>query len=41
MMTIKEIEVTVREITSGYVNNDEQGVRGYNGQTRYSSALPA
>ena len=32
MMTIKEIEVTVREITSGYVNNDEQGVRGYNGQ---------
>ena len=32
MMTIKQIEVTVRDITSGYVNNDEQGVRGYNGQ---------
>lgn len=32
MMTIKQIEVTVREITSGYINNDEQGVRGYDGQ---------
>ena len=31
MMTIKPIEVTVREITNGYVNNDELGVRGYNG----------
>jgi len=31
MMTIKQISVTVREITQGYVNNDEQGVRGYNG----------
>ena len=31
MMTIKQIEVTVGEITKGYVNNDEQGVRGYNG----------
>lgn len=31
MMTIKQIEVTVRDITSGYVNNDEQGVRGFNG----------
>ena len=31
MMTIKQIEVTVGEITQGYVNNDEQGVRGYNG----------
>ena len=31
MMTIKQIEVTVGEITRGYVNNDEQGVRGYNG----------
>ena len=30
-MTIKQIEVTVGEITKGYVNNDEQGVRGYNG----------
>ncbi len=32
MMTIKQINVTVRDITQGYVNNDEQGVRGYNGQ---------
>ena len=31
MMTIKQIEVTVGEITQGYINNDEQGVRGYNG----------
>lgn len=31
MMTIKQIEVTVRDITRGYINNDEQGVRGYNG----------
>ena len=31
MMTIKQIEVTVGEITDGYVNNDEQGVRGYGG----------
>lgn len=31
MMTIKQIEVTVGEITRGYVNNDEQGVRGYGG----------
>jgi hypothetical protein len=31
MMTIKQTEVTVREITQGYINNDEQGVRGYNG----------
>ena len=30
-MTIKQIEVTVGEITRGYVNNDEQGVRGYDG----------
>ena len=32
MMTIKQISVTVREITAGYVNNDEQGVRGYDGK---------
>ena len=31
MMTIKQIEVTVGEITKGYVNNEEQGVRGYDG----------
>lgn len=31
MMTINQIEVTVGEITNGYVNNDEQGVRGYGG----------
>ncbi len=32
MMTIKRTEVTVGEITRGYINNDEQGVRGYNGR---------
>ena len=32
MMTIKQIEVTVREVTRGYVNNEEQGVRGYDGR---------
>ena len=32
MMTIKQMEVTVGEITMGYVNNDEQGVRGYYGK---------
>lgn len=30
-MTIKQISVTIGEITKGYVNNEEQGVRGYNG----------
>ena len=30
-MTIKQIEVSVGEITKGYINNDEQGIRGYNG----------
>lgn len=32
MMTIKQIEVTIGEITKGYINNDEQGVRGYDGK---------
>lgn len=32
MMTIKQTEVTVREIMQGYANNDEQGVRGFGGQ---------
>ena len=32
MMTIQQIKVTVGEIVKGYVNNDEQGVRGYDGQ---------
>lgn len=32
MMTIKQIEVTVRDITRGYVNNEEHGVRGYDGR---------
>lgn len=32
MMTIKQMEVTVREITEGYINSDEQGVRGYGGR---------
>ena len=31
MLKIEQKEVTVGEITKGYVNNDEQGVRGYNG----------
>ena len=31
MMTIKPLEITVGEITKGYVNNDEMGVRGYGG----------
>jgi len=30
-MTIEKKEITVREIVDGYVNNDEQGVRGYGG----------
>lgn len=32
MMTIKPIQVTVGEVCRGYVNNDEQGVRGYDGR---------
>ena len=32
MMTITPREVTVGEIVKGYVNNDEQGVRGFDGQ---------
>lgn len=32
MMTIKQIEVTVGDIACGYINNEEQGVRGYSGQ---------
>lgn len=31
MLKIEEKKVTVKEITDGYVNNDEQGIRGYNG----------
>lgn len=31
MMTITPLEITVRDITNGYVNNDELGVRGYDG----------
>lgn len=31
MMTITPREVTVGEIVKGYVNNDEQGVRGFDG----------
>ncbi len=31
-MTIKPMEVTIGEITMNYVNNDEQGVRGYYGK---------
>ena len=32
MMTIKQTEVTVGEITQGYTNNEELGVRGYGGR---------
>ena len=31
-MTIKQIEVTVGDIARGYINNEEQGIRGYGGQ---------
>lgn len=31
-MTIKQIEVTVGDIARGYINSEEQGVRGYGGQ---------
>ena len=31
-MTIKQIEVTVGDIARGYINNEEQGVRGCGGQ---------
>ena len=31
-MTIEQIEVSVRDVVDGYVNNDEQGVRGYGGR---------
>ena len=31
MMTIEKKEITVREITEGYVNNDDEGIRGYGG----------
>ena len=31
MMTIKQMEVTVGDITKGYINNEEQGVRGFGG----------
>ena len=41
MMTIKQIEVTVGDITKGYVNNDEQGVRGYDGLLRHPPTLSA
>ena len=31
MMKIEQINVTVSEVVKGYVNNEEQGVRGYDG----------
>ena len=31
MLKIEQREVNVGEITKGYINNEEQGVRGYNG----------
>ena len=32
MMTINKTEITVGKIVEGYINNDEQGVRGFGGQ---------
>ena len=32
MMDIKQMEVTVGEVVDGYIDNEEQGVRGYHGQ---------
>ena len=32
MMTIDKQEITVGKIVEGYINNDEQGVRGFGGQ---------
>ncbi len=32
MLKIEQKEVTVGEITEGYINNEEQGVRGYGGR---------
>lgn len=32
MMTIKQMKVTVGEVVDGYIDNEEQGVRGYHGQ---------
>ena len=31
MMTIDEMDVTVGQVVDGYINNDEQGVRGFGG----------
>ena len=31
-MKITQIAVTVGELTAGYVDNEEQGVRGYGGR---------
>ena len=31
MMTIDEMDVTVGQVVEGYVNNEEQGVRGFGG----------
>lgn len=36
-MTIKQINVTVGEITKGYINNDEEGVRGFDGLLDYNT----
>ena len=32
MMDIKQMEVTVGEVVDGYIDNEEQGVRGYGGK---------
>ena len=37
-MKIFPLSVTVRELTEGFIDNEEQGVRGYGG--RLTSGLP-
>jgi hypothetical protein len=39
-MNIELKEITIRELTAGYVDNQEDGVRGYGGKTGHTSPLP-
>ena len=39
-MKIELKEITVRELTDGYEDNDEAGVVGYGRQTGHSPPLP-
>lgn len=41
MMTIRQIEVTVGEITNGYINNEEQGGERIWRIAGYSTAISA